>query len=422
MSRSRLISAATLLAAGASLAAGPNLTFAQSELAKLSASDAAGDDSFGRSVAISGDMALIGAHRNDDACKSDPACNSGSAYVFRSNGKTWIQETKLTPSDAALGDWFGWSVAASGNAVVIGAFNEGNTGGVVPDGPGAAYVFRFDGSTWAEESKLIASDAAIADGFGQSVSIDGDVIVVGAPGDNDSAGSAYIYRFNGTNWAEEQKLVASDASTGDNFGFSVSLSANVAVIGAHLRDGASALNAGSAYVFRFNGSSWIQEATLSASDAAAEDWFGWSVSVSGNVAVVGAKLDDDGEFTSGSAYVYRFDGSNWIEEQKLHASDAAWADWFGQAVTVAGDVILAGAHGDDLGGSKSQSGAAYVFRYNGTQWIEEAKLTASDAALGDQFGISVSVSGETAVIGAHWSDDVGLNSGSGYVFGLMGPK
>lgn len=180
-----------------------------------------------------------------------------------------------------------------------------------------------------EDAKLTASDAAEDDQFGNSVSISGDVAVVGAPGNDDAgffSGSAYVYRFDGSTWVEEQKLSASDAADGDRFGSAVSISGDVVLVGAFFSDDAG-IGAGSAYIFRFDGNTWVEEQKLTASDAAEGDSFGISVSVSGNVAVIGAERDDDGGSLAGSAYVYRFDGSTWVEEQKLTASDAAEGDF-----------------------------------------------------------------------------------------------
>ncbi|MHC4414142.1 MAG: hypothetical protein ACYS0G_02535 [Planctomycetota bacterium] len=184
---------------------------------------------------------------------------------------------------------------------------------------------------------------------------------------------------------------------------------DVAVVGAH-NDDDNGSSSGSAYVYRWNGSSWGQEQKLLASDGAGGDWFGWSVSVSGDVAVVGAYLDDDNGDRSGSAYVFRWNGSSWTEEAKLLASDGAAGDYFGVSVSVSGDVVVVGAYEDDDNGSSS--GSAYVYRWNGSSWGQEQKLLASDGAAGDFFGYSVSVSGNIAVVGAY-SDDY---TGSAYVY------
>jgi hypothetical protein len=374
---------------------------------KLTASDAAADDFFGNAVSVSGNVMVVGSLYDDDG-----GTDSGSAYVYRHNGSNWVEEQKLTASDAAADDFFGYSVSVSGDVIVVGAILD-------EDGDfnsGSAYVYRYNGSSWVEEQKLTASGAAADDLFGYAVSVNGDVIVVGSLYDDYGdrySGSAHVYRHNGSSWAEEQKLIGSDADVDDHFGTSVSVSGDVIVVGAYL-DFVDGYSKGSAYVYRHNGSSWVEEQKLIANDAAANDYFGISVSVSGNVIIIGASNDDDGGRYSGSAYVYRHDGSSWVEEQKLTASDADVDDLFGYSVSVSGDVIIVGALEDDDGGFNS--GSAYVYRHNGSSWVEEQKLIASDAAADDLFGISVSVSGDFIVVGAFFDDDGGADSGSAYVY------
>jgi hypothetical protein len=269
---------------------------------------------------------------------------------------------------------------------------------------------------WLEEAKLLASDGAEDDIFGVSVSIDGDTAVIGAYGDDDNgpgSGSAYVFRHDGNASVEEAKLLASDGGWGDCFGISVAISGGTAVIGAHGGDD-NGDNSGSAYVFRHDGTGWVEEAKLLASDGEEGDLLGWSVSISADIAVIGAWRDDDNGEYSGSAYVFRRVGSNWVEEAKLLASDGAAEDWFGYSVSISGDAAVIGAHGGDDSGDNS--GSAYVFRHDGSGWVEEAKLLASDGAEDDRFGRSVSISEDTAVIGVPQDRDNGWYSGSAYIF------
>jgi len=383
----------------------PAAAIADFEDAKLTASDGAAGDFFGFSVSISGDTALIGA-KNDD----DSGNESGSAYVLRYNGTSWVEEPKLTASDGAQGDAFGYSVSISSGTALVGAWSDNSL-------LGSAYVFRYDGSNWVQEAKLTASDGVSGDAFGFSVSISGDTALVGAVGDDDdgsSSGSAYVFRYNGSNWVEEPKFTASDGAAGDEFGFSVSISGDTALVGAHGDDDAGA-SSGSAYVFRYNGSNWVEEPKFTASDAAASDEFGISVSIARNTALIGAHGDDDNGSSSGAAYVFRYNGSSWVEEQKLTASDGSAGNQLGYSVSVSNGTALVGARGDDDTGAGS--GSAYLFSYNGSTWVEGAKLTASDGTALDTFGRSVSISDGTALVGAHGNDDNGSNSGSAYVFG-----
>ena len=275
-------------------------------------------------------------------------------------------------------------------------------------------------SSWSQQQKLTASDADNYDSFGMSVSISGDYAVVGAYADDDaggSSGSAYIFVRNGTTWTEQEKLTASDAASRDKFGNSVSISGDYAVVGAYTDDDGGSSNSGSAYIFVRNGTTWSQQQKLTASDAAAGDQFGNSVSISGDYAVVGAYADDDAGGQSGSAYIFVRNGTAWTEQQKLTASDAASSDQFGRSVSISGDYAVVGAHQN--AGAGSRSGSAYIFVRNGTTWTEQEKLTASDAASGDYFGSSVSISGDYAVVGAYADNDAGSQSGSAYILSLI---
>jgi hypothetical protein len=376
----------------------------------LTASDGEAGDHFGRSVAVSGNVAVVGAAENGD--------NSGSAYVFRYDGASWNQEQKLTASDGATDDLFGYSVAVSGNVAVVGAVLDDDNG----TDSGSAYVFRYDGASWNQEQKLTALDGWPDHYFGISVAVCGNVAVVGALWDDYNGtdkGSVYVFRYDGLSWTQEQKLTAADGAAFDHFGESVAVSENVVVVGAD-QDDDNGSDAGSAYVFRYDGASWGQEQKLTALDGAMGDRFGGSVAVSGNVAVVGALRDDDNGANSGSAYVFRYDGASWSQEQKLTASDGASADFFGNSVAVSGNLAVAGAFDDDDNGTGS--GSAYVFRYDEVSWNQEQKLTASDGEAGDHFGRSVAVLGGVAVVGAS-SHDIGSNEsqGSAYVFDLSAP-
>lgn len=269
--------------------------------------------------------------------------------------------SKLRASDGAVGDKLGASVAVFADTAVVGAHYDDDDGSY----SGSAYVFRFDGSEWIQQDKLTAADGAPADYFGFAVGIYGDTIAVGTPDDDDAgskSGSVYIFRFNGTSWIQEQKLTASDGVTDDKFGTSVGIFGDTVVIGSPYDDDKGSMS-GSAYVFRYDGANWVQDGKLIASDGAPGDGLGSSVDVFGDVAVVGSPNDDTNGGDSGSAYVYRFNGSSWTQEAKLLAADGAWADNFANAVSIFGDVAVIGAYLDDDNGNNS--GSAYVFRFDG---------------------------------------------------------
>ncbi|MBI5558754.1 MAG: FG-GAP repeat protein [Deltaproteobacteria bacterium] len=375
---------------------------------KLIASDGEAMDKFGQAVAVSGSFAIVGAHGDDDS-----GASSGAVYIFHHNGTSWTQTQKLTPNDGESLDKFGQAVGISGSYAIVGAGGDNDKG----ESAGSAYIFYYNGTSWAQVQKLTASDGTGWAMFGQAVGISGSFAVVGAYGDDDrgeSSGSAYVFQHNGTSWTQTQKLTANDGAGWQKFGQSVAISDNFIFAGS----GGDTINGGSAgavYVFFNSGSSWGQVQKLAASDGAGWDKFGQSLSVSGNSAMVGAYGDDDQGASSGSAYMFYYNGSLWQEEQKLIANDGAAADYFGQAVAVAGDYAIVGAYGDDdLGIS---SGSAYIFHYDGNSWVQLRKLTASQAAPSDYFGQSVAIGDNFAVAGAYGFDDAGESSGSATIYG-----
>jgi len=402
--------------------------------AKLTANDAFAFDLFGGGVSIDGYTMVIGARLDDD-----DGNNSGSAYVFtRGSTFNWTQIAKLTASDGAADDYFGRSVSIDGDTIVIGSPYED----VYGSNSGAAYVYTRNTagsltSGWTQRAKLTASDGAAGDYFGHSVSIDGDTIVIGAWYDTDQgshSGSAYVFTRNtdgSFGWTQRAKLTASDAAANDNFGECVSVDGDTIVIGARWNDGQN----GSAYVFTRNTagsltSGWTQRAKLTASNGAAGDHFGISVTIDGDTIAIGAWGRTSYQ---GSAYIFTRNTagsltSGWTQRAQLTASDGAASDMFGGNLSIDGDTVVVGAHGDDDNGS--MSGSAYVFTRDTpgsltSGWTQLIKLTASDGAADDQFGnnpfihgAGVAVDGDTIVIGAPLDDDNGTRGGSVYTFNI----
>jgi hypothetical protein len=364
------------------------------------------------SVSVSGDTALVGADRDTVGANM----YQGSAYVYVRSGTAWVQQAHLTASDGAAQDYFGSSVSVSGDAALVGAIFD-DVGANI--GQGSAYVYVRSGTMWSEQGHVTASDGVPGELFGNSVSVSGDTALVGAifddVGANIGQGSAYVYVRSGTTWSEQGHLAASDGAAQDYFGSSVSVSGDTALVGAPYDDvGANVnQNQGSAYVYVRSGTTWAQQGKLTASDGVPGDVFGWSVSVSGDTALVGAYGANN---LRGSAYVYVRSGTTWAEQGHLTASDGVAQDFFGRSVFVSGDTALVGAEGDTVGANRNQ-GSAYVYVRSGTTWSEQGHLTANGGATGAQFGNSVSVSGDTALVGAE-GDTVGANSaqGSAYVY------
>ncbi len=400
-------------------------TMAQhSEVAKLLPSAGAEGDSFGRDVSVYGDVALIGASFSDDN-----GSGSGSAFVFRYDpiSDQWNEEAKLLASDGTSSDEFGCSVVIHDDLALIGAQRAN---GMVASS-GKVYVFRHDpiSASWVEEAVLVASDGDGGDYFGGDVFFDGDVALIGSMSDDDNgpqSGSAYVFRHDpvSNTWSEEAKLLPTFGGAYYYFGRSVSISGDVALIGTQDDDGHGAAT-GSAYVFRYDpvSQSWSEEAKLVAGDAAAGDLFGISVAISDDVALIGSTGDDDLGENSGSVYFFRYDQpyETWLEESKLLASDGAPGDGFGYGLCLSGHDALIGARADDDNGD--HAGATYVLYHdtNTDSWRERGKLLAGDGAAGDSFGNAVALFDDVALIGANANDDFGSNSGSAYVFDLHFP-
>jgi N-acetylglucosamine kinase-like BadF-type ATPase len=335
------------------------------------------------------------------------------------------EQQKLLASDAQAFDQFGFSVSisADGNTALVGANRVSSTG--------AAFVFTRTNGTWTEQQKLLASDAQEWDFFGGSVSIsaDGNTALVGAYAEDEGAsdaGAAYVFTRTDGTWTQQQKLLASDAQASDNFGISISISAdgNTALVGAYREDQGGS-NAGAAYVFTRTDGTWTQQQKLLASDAQAGDQFGGSVFISadGNTAIVGATREDEGGSSAGAAYIFTRTDGTWTQQQKLLASDATAGDYFGASVSISadGNTALVGANEESQGGSNA--GAAYIFKRTDGTWTEQQKLLASDAQADDYFGKSVSISadGYTALIGAYGEDEGGSTTGATYIYSAPVP-
>jgi len=378
---------------------------------QLLASDAAAGDSFGNAVSLSGDTVIVGASHDDTSAGTD----AGSAYVLVRSGTTWAEQEKLVATDGVAGDFFGWSVSLSGDTGLIGAYRVDTPNGA---DSGAAYVFLRSGSTWAQQQKLIPTPGAAGAGFGNSVSISGDTAAIGT---YISGERAYVFVRSGASWTQQQEFLAFDSTAGDSLGTSISISGDTAVVGAPLDDVPSAgADAGSAYAFVRSGTAWTLQQKVLASDGAAGDGFGQAVSISGDTVVVGAWLDDGpAGADTGSAYVFVRSGTTWTQQQKLVAADGAGGDNFGISVSVSGDTAVIGAWADDT--PVADAGSAYVFVRSGTTWAQQQKLLAPDAAINDRFGFSVSLSGDTAVVGAYLDDAPGSpDAGSAYAFARSG--
>jgi hypothetical protein len=363
--------------------------------------DVLGSNTFGKSVALDGNTIVIGS--SGDQVGSNPS--QGAAYVFALQGSSWTEQQKLTSQDGAANDDFGESVGISGNTVLIGAGGhlEMVKGEDIPlVSGGAAYVFVNNGGLWTQEQELTVSILNLAnEGFGTSVALSGDTVVVGAPlqAPTDAPqGAAYF-----TVVAGQQEVTAADGAANDAFGESVAIDGNTAVIGAGT--GQSAGSPGAAYLFTRNGTVWTQQQKLTPSDSSSGDDFGASVALSGNTLVIGAP----GKSGGGEVYVFTLNGNTWMQQQEFTDHLGLSAQRFGLAVAISGNAILVG-DGNYSTPTLTNGGAAYLFTRSGGLWEENEFLPGS--MLEGNFGLGVAITGNTVVVGA--------NSGDANVYQITG--
>ena len=387
--------------------------------AQIQASDADGYDDFGNAISITpdGSTVIVGAHRNDTG-----GTNNGAAYIFTLSGSSWSQQAQIQASDAESMDHFGYGVDISenGNTAIVGSWNEDTTA----SDAGAAYIFTRSGTSWSQQAKIQHSGATQNDNFGNAVSItnDGNMAIIGARGREDqvnfiSSGAAYIFTRSGTSWSQQAELVPSNPTSGDEFGWSVSISksdGNTAIVGSPGEDTGMS-NAGSAYIYTRSGTSWSQQAQIQASDKTSNDNFGRSVSISddGNTAIIGSPYEDSGATNTGAAYIFTRSGTTWSQQAKIQASDLPGGGQFGTSVDILGDgdTVAVGAQNANNG-----AGYAYIFTRSGSSWIQQVKIQASNAGPSDQFGCSIAISESSVVVGAYSEDTTADESGSAYIF------
>jgi hypothetical protein len=310
---------------------------------EVSAGDGDSSDNFGISIAIDGDTALIGAPEH----LAGGHIHQGAAYVFTRSGGTWTETQEFTSSDGAASDHFGESVAIEGDVAVVGAWHAAVDGHTAQ---GAAYVFSRSGGTWSETQKLVASDGAAQDEFGWELALDGTTVVVGAPeatvDGNAGDGAAYVFTRAGDTWSETQKLVPADPGPHDYFGQAIALDGGTLALGAHSANVDGNNQQGAVYLFTATGDAWSQSQKLLASDGGAGGHLGWSLALDGSTLLVGAQAIDD---YTGEAYIFTASAGVWSEAQILVASDRQGDDQFGYSVALDGDHALIGAVGSDVG-------------------------------------------------------------------------
>jgi hypothetical protein len=395
---------------------------------RLVAFDGEPGDAFGVSVAIRGDLLVVGAPGDS----TPEVFRRGSAYVFARSGNAWVQRAKLT-GDQEDENAFGFSVAVGTNAVAIGAI--GNR-----DLAGAVYIFE-----WVE-TNLVLKAKVTSDSLGQpyealgySTAISGNTILSGAPYVTTANllehGAAYVYVRRATNWALQAKLMAGDLPpvnpTGGSFysearfGWSVALDGNTAVVGAYRDDTPAGEDAGSVYVFVRQSTTWRQEAKVTPRDADDFDRFGASVAIDGNTILVGAtQWYKPAGSNSGAAYVFTRTNGIWSEQAKLSVCDLSDQDFFGGEVVVRGNTAVVGAERKDTTAG-DDAGVTYLFVREGTNWLRQDRVTSSDGVAWDLFGAALAYDGQRLLVGAPYEFNTWIDTGLAYVYDLtrrFGPE
>lgn len=370
-------------------------------------------DFFGYSVSISGNFAIVGSYLDDIGSNF----NQGSASIFQYNGANWVFMQKLTDPAGLYEDYFGQSVAISGNYAIVGAYGD--------DEPilnqGSASIYHYNGSSWVFMQKLTDPAAGFIDYFGFSVSISGDFAVVGSywddVGSNGNQGSALVYHYNGSNWVFMQKILDPTGASGDFFGTSVSISGSYMIVGADYDAVGTNPSQGSACIYQYNGADWAFMQKLTDATGGPHDYFGNSVSISGNLAIVGAYLDDVGSNADqGSVSIYQYDGTNWVLMEKIIQTGGLASDYFGKSVSVSGDYAMVTAHSDDVGSNLDQ-GSATVYVRVGLGWQKLQYVTDPSGKQSELFGLASQIDGSTKriIIGAPYY----ANSSGKVVFGKV---
>ncbi len=341
----------------------------------------------GAAVSVSTSTALVGATGDD----SPVGFVTGTAHVLTRQTTGWVEQGRLYAADGVAGDWFGCSVAVSGDTAVIGAcLDDGSAGRWA----GSAYVFARSGTTWTQQAKLTAPDGAPGDWFGCSVAVSTDTIVVGSEHDTttaQAAGSAYVFVRSGDSWTQQAKLTPSGASRYQGFGRSVGIAGDYIVVGSNAYN--------TAYVFKRSGTTWSQQVGLTVPGPDMRDYFGYSVAISGDTVAIGAPgYDAPAKSDAGATYVYTRSGVTWTQQAKLTAASGAAGDRLGDSVAIDADTLLAGSPQAATGAGPA-AGSTALFLRSGGIWTQQPCAADSNSTSGGQYGYSVALAGDTAVVG-----------------------
>jgi hypothetical protein len=371
--------------------------------------DGKAGDSFGYGVAIDGTTLLVGAFKAD----IDGVTDAGAAYVYVLGEEGWRQQAKLVAQPAFAEDTLGGKVALNNNVAMLGVSRRDDKG----TDSGAVISFERESNAWKQNQIFTAPDAKPGDAFGQSIALTENFLVIGAPRSDalgNDAGAAYIYNRENGSFRYQTKLTARDGAAGDLFGISVAADGNTILVGADLHD-EKAENAGAVYVYVLEKNKWKQEAKLMASDGGETDIFGVRVALSGNTALVSARRDDTEELgiDAGSAYIFVRDGSTWTQQVKLTSPDGQADDRFGRGVSLSDDTAIISAMNHDANGSNT--GALYVYKKGLGGWHYTSKFVAKSSMSDDKFGWNVGLSNGVAIVATPNHDAQGQESGAVFI-------
>jgi len=392
------------------------LASGQVQRVKLIPPDVEYEDNFGSAVAIDGDWALIGSPLDDDIAEQ-----SGAVYVYRRENGGWSLSQKLKPSDARFGSEFGEALAIDGSSAVVGSPTDDPLG---INNAGSAYVFERVGNTWVERAKLWASDASPGATIGDAVGVSSGVVVLGsgrATGVSAFSGLAYVFEGGGSSWVQTARLIPSDAAQGDSFGDSVAVDGTRLVVGASNADLPTGGNQGVAYVFESPSPGvWVEVQKLSA-PGTLNEYFGFDVDLQGDTLLVGAAGANAVGSSSGAAHLFQYAAGRWHYSQMLVGLDTRANDQFGAWVALDGDTAIASAHGTD--DFASNSGGGYSFSPTGLIWQQVGKLLPEDSYTSHLVGLELALSGRTAILGCPFDNsacpqDPACHSGAAYIFDL----
>jgi len=428
------------------------------------ASNTGAIDQFGVAVALSGDTLAVGAYTESGSAigvngdqRNKQTSDAGAVYVFQRTGTTWAQQAYIKASNTGVGDFFGSSVALSGDTLAVGAPGEASSATGINSNQldnsaafaGAVYIFQRTGTTWAQQAYLKASNTAADYRFGNAVALSGDTLAVGAYAEDSAAtgvngnqfdnsasdaGAVYIFQRTGATWAQQAYIKASNSGKQDHFGISLALASDTLAVGATGESsGATGVNgdqgdnsaifAGAVYVFRRNAATWAQEAYIKASNTETFDGFGCSVALFNDTLVIGAVGEDSGAIgadgnqadnsasSAGAVYVFQRTGTAWAQQAYLKAANTGAGDQFGFALGLFEDTLAVGAfteassatgvNGNGADNGASGAGAVYIFRRTGTVWAQQAYVKASNTGANDRFGAAVAISGDSLAVGAY---------------------